>query len=383
MHQIRSDSPLQRGLRLVLTLALVASLVMTSAFAVQSWQAIRPGSFADLMVNRSTDEVARHLALVGPRLAPDATIIARTEAELAATPRNWPLIESLMALLADRAPLPEALVAEVERLHAEDHGWDDTASQCLRCMWNLGNCALDAVSLSCAIPNVALPIGDVFELARAGTDYLRGEEVDTFGATLAAVGLGATVLVVVSGGSSASVKAGAGVLKLAHRTGSLPPRILATITEAARRGIDWAGLARVRHVDDLAGVLRADALAPAVQLAGDIGRMQESIGLDGGLRLLAKADDAADLGRLSRLTEALGPRTEALLELVGKSRLTRMLLRVSDEAVALIAGVLGMGAALLALLGQAGLSLSLRLAKRRMKRQAYQRRTEPSITARR
>src|SRR5690606_37207413 len=166
------------------TLALIVSLVMSSVFAWQSWHSIRSGSVSDVLITRSTAELSRHMALVGPRLAPDATVIARVEQELSQDTRNWPLIESLMAILADRGAVAAPLAAQVDVLYAQDHGWDDSARDCLRCMWNLGNCALDALSLSCAIPNVALPIGDVFELARAGTDYMRGDDVDTFGATL-------------------------------------------------------------------------------------------------------------------------------------------------------------------------------------------------------
>lgn len=366
MRPLPQDRPLQRILRHVLTWALVICMGVSAVFSYQQWQAIAPGSVADLLVTRSADELSRHLSLIGPRIAPDAQVIERVEEELAREDRDWTLIESLIAILADRGPVPDDLLARFDTAYGEDHGWDDTAAQCIRCMWNLASCNLDALSLTCAIPNIATPVGDIFELTRAGTTYATGGEVDTFGATLAAVGLGATALVLVSGGSTATIKAGAGTLRLAHRTGSLPPRIIETIMDAARRGVDWSSLSRVRHVDDLGSVLRADALAPAVGIASDLGRMQDSIGVSGSLRLLSKADDAADLTRLSRLTEALGPRTQGMLEVVGKSRLARMMLRLSDEALALIAGIAGLGAALMSLIGQAGLNFTLRRARKRL-----------------
>ena len=351
-------------LRHAVSLMLVLSMLLSALFSWQTYQAIQPGSVADLLVQRGAEDLSRRLETLGPRLAPDAAVEARIMLAFDAPARDWPLIDSLIAILAARGPVPEAVTARYDLLYAQDHGWDDTASQCIKCMWNLENCALDTLSLTCAIPNVALPIGDVFELARAGTAYVTGDEVDTFGATLAAVGLGATVLITASGGGSASIKAGAGVLKLAYRTGSLPPKIIATIMEAARRGIDWSGLARIRHVDDLTPLLRRDALAPVAAIADDIGQMQGKIGLGGSLRILSHAEDAADLNRLTHLTEALGPRTQGMLDLVGKSRLTRTMLRYSDEAIALFAGLGGLMASFIGLLAQMAVTRSLRKARR-------------------
>ena len=75
-------------------------------------------------------------------------------------------------------------------------------------------------------------------------------------------------------------------------------------------------------------------------------------------------DDAADARRLARMSEALGPKTLGRIEVLGKARLFRLGLRLSDVARDLFAGLAGLAAASVGFAQSAG----LRLARRGLRR---------------
>ena len=167
---------------------------------------------------------------------------------------------------------------------------------------------------------------------------------------LAFVGLAATGLVLVSGGSSLTVKAGASLLRVAHRSSRLAPEVLAVFRRAFAGGIDWARLPGVRGADDLVALARPAVLGPAVDLAQDLGRLNARLGTSQALHLLGALDTPADVARATRTAEALGPRTLGTFEMLGKSRFLRLGVRLADEVWALVAGVFASLGALVGLL---------------------------------
>ncbi len=106
------------------------------------------------------------------------------------------------------------------------------------------------------------PLGDLVALTREGANYVAGSPVDQVDVGIAFVGLAATGLVLASGGSSLTVKAGASLLRVAHRTGRLAPEVLAVFRRAFAFGIDWARLPAVRSADDLAAAGTPPCCAP-------------------------------------------------------------------------------------------------------------------------
>ena len=126
----------------------------------------------------------------------------------------------------------------------------------------------------------------------------------------------------------------------------LSPKLTLRMTAAFTDGIRWADIPAVRSVDDIPALLRADALAPVAGIFVDLGRTHDVLGTSQTLHLLPLIDDAADARSLARLSEALGPRTVSHVEVLGKSRLFRATVRLSDTALELTVSLLGVMASI-------------------------------------
>ncbi len=340
-----------------LTLCLLVSLAMTlwtGAMIAKNPLAAPVIARGQAAITASTDRM----------MAIEATperIAALMAARLAEDPRNWIAIRALEDVATERSiVLPPELIAARDAAWSADTGLMTLAGDCAACAYDPAACTLSNVML-CQVPVALTPIGDFAGLARAGSAYATGGDVDEIDLGLSIAGLGATALVLATGGSSALVKAGASTARLARRMGLLSPRLTALGTDAVRQGVDWAALPAARSSDDLARLIRADAFAPVIAVASDLGRMQRATGTAGTLHLLAYIDDAADARRLARASEALGARTVGRLEVLGKARLMRATLRWSDAARQVIAAIAGVFVSLAALLGGAVQGIGLRL----------------------
>lgn len=328
---------LQRWLWRGLTLALAASLVLTLFAAARIWADPTLSPYRDAAVDEVEAAINRHLA----DLAPD-TIPARITARLEESPRNWIALDALDALATEQGQtLSPDLRAALDAVRAEDTGFFANTANCAACAYDPAACSLSNVFL-CHAPIALTPIGDMAAITRGAIDYMAGEEVDRIDVTLAIVGLGATVTVVATGGTSLVAKAGASGLKLARNMGRLSPRLNAALARAATDGVDWIALRRAGSMDDIAASLRADAFAPIVSIAADLERIRAASDTTTALHLLPLVDDATDATRLARATEALGPRIVARAEVLGKARLLRATLRITGTAYALTAGLVGL-----------------------------------------
>lgn len=340
-----------------LGLLLLASVVLTlhSGARIAEDPLLRP------FVDRSLAEVA---AVTDRMLARDATsalLADRLSALLAEEPRNWVAIEAVEGVAAERGlALPADILMQRDDAWQADSGIFANAGACAACIWDAGTCSLSN-ALICQAPVALTPLGDIAGLSRAGVAAVTGGEVDEIDLALSVVGLSATALVIATGGSSALVKAGAGIGRLARRMNLLTPPLARFITGGLRSGVDLAALRAVRSADDLAAVVRADALAPLADLAADLGRISDATGATSALHLLRYVNDGADARRLANAAEALGPRTIGRIEVLGKARVLRATTRVSDTLVQIAVGLGGLLASVTALLGAAAQGLGLRL----------------------
>ena len=348
---------MKRAARAGLTLCLLASLAMTlwtGILIAQNPLAAPVMARGQAAITAATDR------MMAANATPDR-IAALLTGRLAQDPRNWIAIGALEDVAAERG-----IVLSPDLTAARDAAWNaDTgvltlAGDCAACAYDPAECTLSNVML-CQVPVALTPVGDMAGLARAGSAYATGGDIDEIDLGLSIAGLGATALVLATGGSSALVKAGASTAKLARRMGLLSPRLTALGTDAVRQGVDWAALPAARSSDDLVRLIRADAFAPVIAVASDLGRMQRATGTTHTLHLLAYIDDAADARRLARASEALGAKTVGRLEVLGKARLMRATLRWSDVAWQAMAGIVGLFASLAALLGGAVQGVGLRL----------------------
>lgn len=333
-------------LRIFLLLAIMASLALT----LHSAQRLATGP--ELAIYR--DALASEIVAATDRaLAAEATpevLAGRIAARLAEEPRDWVVIDALADLAGERGiPLPADLVDRLQMLRGQDSGVIATAQACGACLMDTAACTVSLVLL-CRAPIDLTVVGDLAGIARAGSAYAGGGTVDEVDLALSVVGLGATALVVVTGGSSLAVKAGAGLAKIARGMGRLSDGLVTLTRGALREGVDWAALPALRSADDLAAAIRADALAPLAAVAADLTRLQSRVGTARALHLMPLVTDADTARRLANAAEALdGPRLVARAELLGPARLMRATVRLSDAALGFAGGLL----AFLSLLGMA------------------------------
>ena len=301
-----------RPLRLVPLLATLAATV---------W-ALSTNPFAAPFVDRSAADVALTLERAVRRTASAAWI----EAALA---------DAVARQDADRAAMLLGLADDLGRdvprdaaaaLVASRDGWGARVADCVACMADAAACPSTAALAACAVPFELSPLGDANALRRAGMAWAGGDEVDRLEAGLAAVGLGATAALVVTGGASATVKAGAGLMRTARRMGTLPLPVVRLARSAVR---DPAARAALRA------------------MAGDLGRIRAAAGTADALRLMRIVDGPQDAARLARVAEAAGPRTARTVAVLGKGRALRATLRLTRMA----AGALALIWACLAQLG--------------------------------
>lgn len=345
---------MRRLVRLALLVVLIGSLAATG---ISILRVLSDPALTAIRAATVNEVIAATDALLAAEATPDR-LSALIEVRLAETPRNWLALDALTDLVAERGlALPVSLLRRVSDARAEDYSLLSQASSCALCAYDPAQCALSQVMM-CQAPVALTPVGDIAGVTRAGVAYVSGDPIDQIDLALSVVGLGATAAVLVSGGTSAVVKAGASLAKLARRMGRVSPKLADMALRAAAEGVDWAALPAARSVDDVTAALRTQAFAPLTATLTDLDRLRSATDATTALHLLPLVDDAADARSLAIAAEALGPRLIGRAEVLGKARLFRTALRVSETAWALIAGLSGLlvsGAAL------AGAALQTRL----------------------
>lgn len=241
---------------------------------------------------------------------------------------------------ADRAEMLISLARDLERdvdteaaeaMIAARRGWLARAEDCARCMADIASCPALAPLATCAVPFELSPLGDANALRRAAVAWMEGAEVDALDASLALVGLAATGAVLATGGGSATVKAGAGLLRTARRMGSVSPALAAHLSVPVR----WASVPPfLRGAAPLEAVTDTARLRVAAGIAADMERVRARTSAAEALRLARLVDTPEDAARLARVAEAMGPRTTRTLAVLGKGRAFRATLRLSRAAAA-------------------------------------------------
>lgn len=346
----------KRIIRYALALALTASLVWT-ALNIWTLTETRPGA---VLVERTEAEIRAAYDRMMLREATPEKVNARYRELVTAAERDWVAITAIEDLAAGRDIVLDTDMVTLRDVAFEiDHSLMKQAGQCVACAWDPRRCDLNA-ALLCRVPIDLTPVGDVTGIVRESGRYALGMDVDMFELGLSTVGLGATVLAPLTLGSSASLKAGTGVVKLARRADAITPGMEKFIVRQASDAVDWAALSKtnVRSFnDDLARAARPGALRPLARALEDAGALYDKLGLRGTVHVLRFAENGDDVRRLSKATDAVGPEVRGGLELAGRSKVLRATLRWTDEAYALIASILG---AVSAAMGLAGSMLATR-----------------------
>jgi hypothetical protein len=339
-------------IRALARMALAAASIATGGAAL--W-ALAQNPFAAPMVARSSEQVAFVLERAMAREVTPEWLLPRLEYALDDDDRDR---VGMLAELAGRhgIVLASDLTGRVETTLAPP-GLAESALDCGRCALDIRVCDSLARIGACAVPFELTPLGDLNALRRQAGAAMVGGEVDRIETGLALLGLGASSLVVVSGGTSASVKLGASGLRAARRMGALTPGFTRVLADAADLPVSGSAVLLRRPLDEVTDAARLGRLG---RIADDLATVSRNTSPAETLVLLRHVDTADDAARLARVSDALGPQTRATFEVLGPARVFRALTRVSDLALLTI----GLLAALAVQIGGLVLSLALRSAQR-------------------
>ena len=345
--------------RSILTILMIGSLGIT-AF---NFHALWRNPTATLFIERAQDDIAARIEQQLSTHLTQESIETRIAELLYEQPRNWLVIEAVEEIAADQEIfISTELQTNRDIVYYDDHGFLVATGKCAACAWNPAKCDLSAVLL-CRAPIDLTPVGDVFGLVRESKHYVFGEEVDMFELGLSTVGLGAVVLVPLTGGTSVSVKIGTSVAKTARSMGRISEPLLRLMRKTFRKSIDWDIIAKSsfgNFTADIKRAIRPDTIRPVMAVMDDLGSIRTSVGIPDTLHLIKSIDTPADARAIARVADVTGDRTVGVFETLGKSRVFRSTMRYGDEFVAAIKGLAGMFLALLGLFGSLLGSLSIR-----------------------
>jgi hypothetical protein len=174
-------------------------------------------------------------------------------------------------------------------------------------------------------------IGDIRDVLREGKHLAMGEETDRLVLSLAAAGLAVTAATYVSVGGASPLRAGLSLVKDARKVGRIGEGLAAWAGRSAREVVDTPALEQAvasgsvwrpgQTATAIRAAFRADKADELVRLAKDVGRVTEKAGTRGALDTLKIAEDPQDVVRATRLAEAEGGRTRAILKILGRGAL--------------------------------------------------------------
>ncbi len=251
--------------------------------------------------------------------------------------------------LADGRGVAVAPALRLRVASAEEaaEGW----SACLSCAINAENCPDLTRVATCNLPLEMTPIGDAKAITRALVDYLAGTEIDRVDLALGVIGLGSTVAVLASGGSSLTLKIGATTLRVARKTGAVSARMMGEITSMARGTLRLENASDVvRGAKPMSSLIDAAKAAKLTALASDMGRIATTLPPGEALAMLRLADTAPELSRIARVAETAGSETRGTFAVLGKARILRVATRLTEAALLAISLLIALAGQLLMIL---------------------------------
>lgn len=232
---------------------------------------------------------------------------------------------------------------------AEDaaQGW----SACIACAVSAENCPDLTRVATCNLPIELTPIGDAKAITRALTDYLAGNDIDQIDLALGVIGLGSTVAILASGGSSATIKLGATTLRVARKTGAISARLMGEINTLAKGALRLENAGPVvRGSKPMSSLIDAAKATQLTDLASDMGRIAATLPPGEALSMLRLADSAPELARIARVAETFGGETRGTFAVLGKARVLRVAQRLSEAALLALSLLIALAGQLLLIL---------------------------------
>ena len=322
----------------ILSLLLFLSLIGSLGSLYRLYQTPGFALFAERSIKLIEAEVSRALFSA----AEGGAIDAKLDALLTETPRNWYVIDAITDVANDRSlEISSDTRLRVQNARDEVHGIINSAIKCSACLLDISKCEITNVFL-CRSPIELTVLGDVSELTRQGKNYVTGNDIDKIDLVLSSVGLGATVLAPLTGGSSISVKIGSGTVKIAKQMGRLSPKLLDYLGRAASYSVRNGSIARSKPksiLSKLQDALHTKRLEQIRGMSSDVWRAQENVGHVGALHLIGSVDTPRDAKAVARLSDVSRGSTVGVFEILGKNDVVRIALKFGDEALAFIVSV--------------------------------------------
>jgi hypothetical protein len=271
------------------------ALIGACLFAAAAWLAVRGG----VETRTRLAAVAADPAQVSDRALADVFDrgVADREIRAALAAGDLDLAQSFVELAADRAvAVDPALIDQVRQAHVEAGSLRNTAGRFVQGLWNSE--PVDGASLAGTAAGDIFVFGDIRDAAREGTRYLTGKPADPWILGLAGAGVAITAGTYATLGAAAPVRAGLTLVKAARRMGRINPVLAVRVAREAVKVEKAGGL---------------------VALVGDVGRIETKAGAQAALDTLKVAEAPEDVSRLARLAAAKGPKTRAIVKLLGRA----------------------------------------------------------------
>ena len=189
-------------------------------------------------------------------------------------------------------------------------------------------------------------VGDARDLNKEYLKYQQGKEVNELIVVLSGAGIGLTALTVGSLGSTAPVKAGTSMIKLAVKSQRLTRGFQKQLLRQGRKVFDWPVFTRLAKQDkSINNIRRAakqayhpEAIKPLKTIATQVNSIRKSSSATDTLHLLKYVEKSDDLRYLEKITVKYGSQTKGLFKLLGKGALRTV--RVLRKTTALLLSII-------------------------------------------
>ena len=295
---------------LLIRLALVAALgVGVYVTLPEAWRGLELAVAAEKDPSKLAD-----LRLKGFDVA-----AATREIEEALKTDDAELAASFVALAGDRAiELPRELLSRVAEANSK-------TAQAKRSAYNFAHGFItgepqDISGFAGAATGDLLVFGDIRDIAREGSRWLRGLDNDPLIMGLAAAGLAVTGATYFTWGSAAPARVGSTLIKVARRTGKLSAKL----------------------ADDVMVLLKARRTGAVTAALTDVAQIQRRAGTRVALESMRHADNVGDLTKAGVLAEKKGKSTLAIFKTLGRGAIA-----VGAGALAIAGWVVGAASSLM------------------------------------
>jgi hypothetical protein len=295
---------------LLIRLALVAALGAGAAFTLpEAWRGLELAVAAEKDPAKLSD-----LRLKGFDVA-----AATREIEEALKAGDVELANSFVALAGERAiELPKELLLRIEQANS-------TSEATKRGIYNFAHGFItgepqDVPGFAGAATGDLLVFGDIRDIVREGSRWMRGMETDPLIVGLAAAGLAVTGATYFTWGTAAPARVGSTLVKVARRTGKLSAKL----------------------ADDVMVLLKARRTGRVSEALTDVAQIQRRAGTRVALESMRHADNVGDLTKASLLAEKKGRSTLAIFKTLGRGAIA-----VGAGALAIAGWVVGAASSLM------------------------------------